>query len=701
MAKSVYITATEQKSGKSAICLGFMQLLLRDVGRVAFFRPIISGYPEGAIDHDINLILSHFHLDVPYEDTHVYTLRQARDLVNAGRTSELIESILAKYKKLENEYDFVVCEGTDYLGHDPAFEYDINAEIAANIGSPVALVTNGHGKDPNEIISSTRLAIDSFYEKRLDVLAAIINRVNQNDLEEIREALTCKRTGEADCLIHIIPEEPTLGNPSMDSVRKWLNADVLYGHGRLDALVGDYVIAAMQVGNFLEYLEPSSLVITPGDREDIILACLASRLSSSYPDISGVLLTGGLQPSRNVHRLIEGWTGVPLTILSVKEHTYKASRILGQLYGRIDPEDLRKIATALGVFESHVNVNELRNRLDTRTSVRVTPKMFEFGLVEKAKSDKQRIVMPEGSGERILRATDILLRRDVADIILIGKPDEIRAKASSLNVSIEGATIINPEDSDMFDDYVATYFEQRKHKGILESDARDRMSDPTYFGTMMVYKGDADGMVSGSETTTAQTIRPAFEFVKTKPGASIVSSVFLMCLKDRVLVFGDCAVNPTPNAQQLAEIAIVSAQTARIFGIDPKVAMLSYSTGASGKGEQVEKVKEAARIAKEMAPDLLLEGPIQYDAAIDPAVASTKLPGSQVAGQATVFIFPDLNTGNNTYKAVQRSAEAVAIGPVLQGLRKPVNDLSRGCTVPDIVNTVAITAIQAQAEKKA
>ncbi|WP_027184546.1 phosphate acetyltransferase [Desulfovibrio inopinatus] len=701
MAKSVYITATEQKSGKSAICLGFMQLLLRDVGRVAFFRPIITSYPEDVKDHDISLILSHFHLDMAYEDTHVYTLRQARDLVNAGRTNELIETILSRYKKLESEYDFIVCEGTDYLGHDPAFEFDINAEIAANIGSPVALVTNANGKDPDDIVSSTRLAIDTFYEKRLDVLAAIINRVKSSDLEAIRSALTCKRTGEPDCLIHLIPEEPTLGNPSMDSVRKWLKADVLYGHGRLDALVGDYVIAAMQVGNFLEYIEPSSLVITPGDREDIILACLASRLSTSYADISGVLLTGGLQPSRNVHRLIEGWTGVPVSILSVKEHTYKASRILGQLYGRIDPEDQRKIATALGVFEAHVNVKELRSRLDARKSVRVTPKMFEFGLVEKAKAEKQRIVMPEGSGERILQATDILLRRGVADITLIGKPEEVRAKASACGAAIEGATIINPEESSLFDDYVSTYFELRKHKGIRQSDARDRMSDPTYFGTMMVYKGDADGMVSGSETTTAQTIRPAFEFVKTKPGASIVSSVFLMCLKDRVLVFGDCAVNPSPTAQQLAEIAVVSAQTATIFGVDPKVAMLSYSTGASGKGEEVEKVKEAARIAKEMAPDLPLEGPIQYDAAVDPAVAMTKLPNSQVAGHATVFIFPDLNTGNNTYKAVQRAAQAVAIGPILQGLRKPVNDLSRGCSVPDIVNTVAITAIQAQAEKKA
>lgn len=325
--------------------------------------------------------------------------------------------------------------------------------------------------------------------------------------------------------------------------------------------------------------------------------------------------------------------------------------------------------------------------------------MFEFNLIERAKQNRMRIVLPEGVEERILRAADILARREVADIILLGDADKVGSKVSELGIALDGVQIIQPNLSPKFEEYAQTYFELRKHKGVSIERARDTMNDVTYFGTMMVHKGDAEGMVSGSINTTAHTIRPAFEFIKTKPGFSIVSSVFLMCLKDRVLAFGDCAVNPNPTAEQLAEIAINSAHTARIFGIEPRVAMLSYSTGSSGKGADVEKVIEATRIAKERAPELLLEGPLQYDAAIDMDVARTKLPGSQVAGQATVFIFPDLNTGNNTYKAVQRAAGAVAIGPVLQGLNKPVNDLSRGCTVPDIVNTVAITAIQAQAEK--
>jgi len=411
------------------------------------------------------------------------------------------------------------------------------------------------------------------------------------------------------------------------------------------------------------------------------------------------VLTGGLDISASIHRLIEGWTGVPMPILSVQDHTFKTIQVLAHLYGKIEPDDTRKINTALGHFDACVDSREIEARLVSLHSTKITPKMFEYNLIERAASKKMRIVLPEGAEERILRAVDVLLRRNVAEIILLGKAQAVTGKIRELGLDLD-TPILQPDLSPMFDDYVKTYFELRQKKGISMEQARDTMLDPTYFGTMMVYKGDADGMVSGSINTTAHTIRPAFEFIRTRPGAAIVSSVFLMCLKDKVLVFGDCAVNPNPTPEQLADIAISSAETAKVFGIEPKVAMLSYSTGSSGKGADVDIVVEATRIAKERAPELLLEGPLQYDAAIDPDVARTKLPDSKVAGRATVFIFPDLNTGNNTYKAVQRAADAVAIGPVLQGLRKPVNDLSRGCTVADIVNTVAITALQAQAVKQ-
>jgi phosphate acetyltransferase len=330
-----------------------------------------------------------------------------------------------------------------------------------------------------------------------------------------------------------------------------------------------------------------------------------------------------------------------------------------------------------------VNIPELEDRINVVRSTRVTPIMFEYKLIQQAKGNRRHIVLPEGHEERILRASEILLQRQVVDITLLGNPDKIQQKIGILGLNLGQVRIIDPINTQLIEDYAATYYEMRKNKGMSEEMARDTLTDVSYFGTMMVHKGDADGMVSGAIHTTGETIRPALQIIRTRPGFSIVSSAFLMCLADRVLVYGDCAVNPDPDAEQLADIAISSVETAVIYG----------------KGKDVDKVRKATRLAKERLPDIIIEGPIQYDAAVDAGVAKTKLPDSKVAGRATVFIFPDLNTGNNLYKAVQRSAKAVAIGPILQGLNKPVNDLSRGCTIPDIVNTVAITAIQAQQVK--
>lgn len=700
VANNLYVTATETKSGKSVVVLGMMQFLLRKVRKVAFFRPIINEPLNlGERDHDIHLVLSHFGLDIPYEDTFAYTLRDARRLINNGQQATLIDNILKKYKKLESKYDFVLCEGTDYMGKDAAFEFDLNAEIAVNLGSPALIVVNGLDKSGQEIIESTQLTLDQLDEKGLDVVACIVNRsmVTEQEESRIASSLQSRPNSSKPLVTYVLPEEPTLGKPTINDVKKWLHAEVLYGQNNLDTLVDDYLIAAMQAGDFLEYVTQGSLVITPGDRADIILASLASRLSSAYPDIAGMVLTGGFQVQQTIQRLVQGWVGMPLPILAVPEHTFKTIQTLALMYGKIEPGDLRKINTALGYFESCVDTRELETRIISLRSTKITPKMFEYNLIERASSRKMRIVLPEGSEERILRATDIIMRRNVADIILLGPAAQVTAKIAALGLDLD-VPIIQPDLSPKFEGYARTYQDLRKAKGITPEQARDIMHDPTYFGTMMVYKGDADGMVSGSVTTTAHTIRPAFEFIRTKPDVSIVSSVFLMCLKDRVLVFGDCAVNTNPSPEQLADIAISSAETARLFGIEPKVAMLSYSTGVSGKGMDVDTVVEATRIAQKRAPHLLLEGPLQYDAAFDPEVAQTKMPNSKIAGQATVFIFPDLNTGNNTYKAVQRTAGAVAIGPVLQGLNKPVNDLSRGATVEDIVDTVAITAVQAQVE---
>jgi phosphate acetyltransferase len=704
MANNLYVTAAEERSGKSAIILGVMQMILKEISRIGFFRPIINDHVFGRTDHDLNLVLKYFNLDIDYADTHAYTLSQARQLITSGQEEILYENILKKYKQIEARYDFVLCEGTDFQGKDPGFELDLNANIAANLGAPVLLIASGREKSTEEICTHTAITIDALEEKGVDIAGCIINRAPETFLRDTATSAKCREQFGRPYPLYVIPENKSLGSPTIDDVKRWLGAEVLYGKPSMLNLVDNYLVAAMQISNFLEYLKEGSLIITPGDRSDIIIASLASRISSAYPNISGILITGGIELSPSVQRLIQGWTGIPVPVLFVESHTYDTVQSVNELYGRIEPTDNKRIATALGWFAKYVSVPELTKRVVSQRSTKITPRMFEYSLVEKAARNRQHIVLPEGMGERILSATDIILRRGIADITLLGREEEIRAKASKLNLNIEGAVIIDPVKSEYYDDFVQTYFDIRKHRGIVMDVARDRMSDPTYFGTMMVHKGLADGMVSGSVTTTAQTIRPAFEFVKTKPGVSVVSSIFIMCLQSKVLAFGDCAVVPNPDARQLAEIAISSAETAKIYGIEPRVALLSYSTGDSGSGEDVDKVVQATAIAKQLMAerglDFPLEGPLQYDAAFDPEVAALKSPNSQVAGRATVFIFPDLNTGNNTYKAVQRAANGVAMGPVLQGLNKPVNDLSRGCTVPDIVDTVALTAIQAQVAKQ-
>ena len=466
----------------------------------------------------------------------------------------------------------------------------------------------------------------------------------------------------------------------------------------LNREVYDYKVAAMLLPDFLNYVDANSLIISPGDRSDIILGSLMSYPSRAYPQIAGLLLSGDLQPAKEVMQLIDGLGTVPVAVLSVSTDTFTTALDVSSVTATLSTDNERKIAAALGVIETNIDTDQLLERITTTRSTRVTPLMFEYELIRKARLQQQHIVLPEGTEPRILLASEILIARDVAKITLLGDPEEVRTKIDEMGLHLDEVNIIDPLHSELRQQFADTYYELRKHKGISREMAFDAMADVSYFGTMMVYHELADGMVSGSIHTTQHTIRPSFEIIKTKPGAKIVSSVFFMCLEDRVLVFGDCAVNPNPNAEQLADIAINSTLTAQKFGVEPRIAMLSYSTGESGKGEAVDKVRQATTLVEQLRPDLKVAGPIQYDAAVDSSVAKTKLPGSDVAGNATVFIFPDLNAGNNTYKAVQRSANALAIGPVLQGLNKPVNDLSRGCTVPDIVNTVAITAIQAQAD---
>jgi phosphate acetyltransferase len=451
-------------------------------------------------------------------------------------------------------------------------------------------------------------------------------------------------------------------------------------------------VAATGVERFLAELEDGVLVVAPGDRPDILAAAVAATMAPELPAVSGVVLTGGAEPAAGLRPLLHA---APFPVLQAAGDALSVAGSLSSLRPQLAPDDERRIAAALGLFGSRVDAAELAREIELERPARVTPLMFEYDLLERAKAAGRHIVLPEGEDERVLRAAEILLRRGVVELTLLGDVDAVRSRAAALGLDVGGASLVDPLASPLREEYAAVYHELRKHKGMTPEAAFDALGDVSWFGTMMVHAGALDGMVSGAAHTTGDTIRPALEIVRARPGVSVVSSVFLMCLADRVLVYGDCAVNPSPNAEQLADIAISSAETAATFGVDPRVAMLSYSTGESGKGESVEGVRRATELVRERRPDLKVEGPIQYDAAVDAGVAELKLPGSEVAGRATVLVFPDLDTGNIAYKAVQRSAGAIALGPVLQGLRRPVNDLSRGCTVTDVVNTVAITAIQA------
>jgi len=523
----------------------------------------------------------------------------------------------------------------------------------------------------------------------------MINKIAPENLVSLKELLKARIKDVTD--VTVIPKIDTLASPTVKEITNALDGKVLFGKDLLNNLAENYSVGAMQLRNYLTHLKENALVITPGDRADVILGALQAHISKNYPKISGIVLTGNLIPEDSILKLIEGLSSV-VPIISVNGGTYNVTNSIGQIKAKIYAENTEKIATSIETFEKHVNTKKLADSLITFKSEIFTPRMFQYNLLQRALKNKKHIVLPEGDDERVLRAAARLVNAQVVDLTLIGDKEKIKERIDQLDIilDINKVNIVSPTTSPHFEDYVNTFYELRKHKNVNLEMARDTISDVSYFATMMIYKGDADGMVSGAVHTTQHTLRPALQFIKTKPGVNIVSSIFFMCLEDRISVFGDCAINPNPNAEELAEIAISSAKTAKDFGIEPKVAMLSYSSGASGKGVDVEKVRKATEIVKSKAPDLKIEGPIQYDAAVDMRIGKSKLPDSEVAGHASVLIFPDLNTGNNTYKAVQRETGALAIGPVLQGLNKPVNDLSRGCTVDDIYSTVIITAIQAQ-----
>ena len=689
MAKAVYVTSMEPASGKSMISLGLMEALSRHSARVGYFRPVVGSTAE---DNTVNLIRQRYGLTQTYEQSYGITTEQTRGVGSLHDADGLISEIMVKFDTLASECDVVLVEGTDYTGASAAFEFELNVTMALNLAAPILLVVSAHGHRAEQVHGALNAARESLQTHEVNLLGIAVNRVEHGHMQ----AMAASLVGAAEP-VWILPEEPSLQLPSLHQISSELNAKLLIGtQESLDREVTGVRVAAMSLANLLDRLQDGVLLVTPGDRADVLLAAMTARYSDRVPSISGVIVTGGVAPDPRVMEFALGLDSTVTPLLMAQSDTFETAYRIANLTPQIRYGDDRRIAAALGVFESVIDTSDLIERIQIADTAVTTPLMFENRLVRVARSDRRRIVLPEGDDERILRAADQILRRSICDLTILGNPDTIRDRSRSMGLDLSGATLMHPEHDPLRDEMAALLCDLRGHKGMSMDIAHDAVTDVTIFGTLLVKSGLADGMVSGASHTTADTVRPALQLIRTNEGVSVVSSVFFMCLADKVLVYGDCAVNPDPNPHQLADIAISSAQTAAAFDIDPYVAMLSYSTGSSGTGGDVDKVRAATEIAQQRRPDLPIEGPIQYDAAVDPGVAASKLPGSEVAGQVNVLIFPDLNTGNNTYKAVQRSARAVAIGPILQGLRKPVNDLSRGCTVKDIVNTITITAVQSQ-----
>ncbi|MER6557969.1 phosphate acetyltransferase [Streptomyces sp. NPDC001027] len=687
MTRSVYVTGIDRGDGRQVVELGVMELLTRQVDRVGVFRPLVHDGPDRLFE----LLRARYRLAQDPATVYGMDYHEASALQAEQGADELVSTLVERFHRVARDYDVVLVLGTDYADTQFPDELALNARLANEFGASVIPVVGGRKQTVESVLAETRNAYRAYQGLGCDVLAMVTNRVAREDREEIASRLAAR----VPVPCYALPDEPALSAPTVSQISHALGARVLLGDDSglaRDAL--DFVFGGAMLPNFLEALTPGCLVVTPGDRADLVIGSLAAH-SAGTPPIAGVLLTLGEVPTQEILTLAARLApGTP--VVSVPGNSFLTAEQLFSLEGKLNAATPRKAETALGLFERHVDTGDLLRRVSAPSTDRVTPMMFEHKLLEQARSDKRRVVLPEGTEERVLHAAEVLLRRGVCDLTLLGPVDQIRKKAADLGIDLGDCRLVDPATSELRDAFAEKYAALRAHRGVTVELAYDVVSDVNYFGTLMVQEGLADGMVSGSVHSTAATIRPAFEIIKTKPDADIVSSVFFMCLADKVLVYGDCAVNPDPDAEQLADIAVQAAATAAQFGVEPRIAMLSYSTGTSGSGADVDKVREATELVRGRRPDLKIEGPIQYDAAVEPTVAATKLPGSEVAGQASVLIFPDLNTGNNTYKAVQRSAGAIAVGPVLQGLRKPVNDLSRGALVQDIVNTVAITAIQAQ-----
>ncbi|TNM61273.1 phosphate acetyltransferase [Aliirhizobium smilacinae] len=698
-ARIIFLAAAAQDVGLTSLSLGLVRALQRDGMKVAFVKPIAQPRSEGrspkkGIDTSSHfartLCMTNSPDPIPFE--------RAEEQIRKGDLAALLEDVATMTEALRADHDVVVVEGLIPLA-SAQIALRLNVEIVRSLGADVIPVLSGVDYDPKFIAETVALIHRQYArEGNSPLLGLMINKTKVNaDRDRLKEALVPFGLASS-TILGAIPYEPNLNTPRLSDLVSSLDLSVVQGTG-LDAVrVREIVVGARSVEKMIDRLRPETLVVMPGDRSDIALASALAH-SRGVP-LAGLLLTCGAPLADPVAELMASVGSNILPILSTPDDTYATASRLSHLSYHVSEDDSQHMEKVIDFVAEHIDTASLRDRIGTSTEARLSPPRFRNHLIEGARRANKRIVLPEGEEPRTLAAAVICHRKGIARCVLLGRPDVIQMMAKAQDIEL-------PDDLEILDpqavrtNYVDAMVELRKSKGMTPPQAIAQLEDTVVLGTMMLAVGEVDGLVSGAVHTTASTVRPALQLIKTEPGQSIVSSVFFMLMPDQVLVYGDCAINPNPTAEQLAEIALQSSDTAKAFGIDPRVAMISYSTGTSGTGGDVDKVREATALAKQRKPDLLIDGPIQYDAASVESVGRSKAPDSPVAGRANVFVFPDLNTGNTTYKAVQRSADVVSVGPMLQGLRKPVNDLSRGALVDDIVFTIALTAIQADQQSAA
>lgn len=680
MHKYLYLTGIEKTAGKSFISSGLLAVLKEHAPSFHCFK--LFSEPDNSQIPLLEALTEQNITPVMPINTAIAMMREDPE--------ELFAQVLKNIEGRPAELNYF--EGSDFQSDNDIFEYEFNLRLAYQLNCDLLLVISAKDRTLKHTLSLFSTAMALSKKNHAQVAALIINRVPLGKELAFKRHLT-KHFPHLNILI--IPEFEQLTNPSVADIAKKLNAEIICGQDELQRNVKQLTVAAKTIGNFLEsrWDRQGMLIITPDDRIDILLGTLLADHSANYPKIAGIVLTGGKKPPPAILKLINGLDH-SFPVLLTHLATYETATLLYSANYHLSTSDMSKVKLAIDTMQPYLfaPVNQLLSQ--SKKIQNLNPSIFLYELNNKAQALNRHIVLPEGHDPRILRAADYLLKRRVVKITLLGQPDKIHLLAKRLQLDLPDVHIIDIEIAAKKEYYAEQYFQLRQHKNVNYPIALERMNDVNYFAVMMVYCGDADGIVSGAEHTTADTVRPALEIIKTKPGATKVSSVFIMCMPTRVLIYGDCAINPNPDSKMLAEITFQAVEISKRLGIEPRVALLSYSSGDSGKGESVEKVSAAMRLIRKQDANLLAEGPIQYDAAVEPEIAAKKLPHSQVAGNATILIFPDLNTGNNTYKAVQRESGALAIGPVLLGLNKPVNDLSRGCTVQDIINTILVTAIQ-------